>query len=107
MAKKRPARTGNPDLRQQKHVPTPPIEEIEKQIFSLLSPANFKPLKSYEHKKEQETEQKKKWRDRILTLPVMMAIVVSLVYRQIPGLREVIRVISQEGLFSVVRRLML
>ncbi len=59
MAKKRPARTGNPDLRQQKHVPTPSIEEIEKQIFSLLSPANFKPLKSYEHKKEQEAEQKK------------------------------------------------
>jgi hypothetical protein len=101
MAKKRPARTGNPDLRQQKHVPTPSIEEIEKQIFSLLSPANFKPLKSYEHKKEQEAEQKKKWRDRILTLPVMMAIVVSLVYRQIPGLREVIRVISQEGLLWV------
>ncbi|WP_375478790.1 hypothetical protein [uncultured Nostoc sp.] len=101
MARKRPARIGNPDLRQQKHIPAPPIEEIEKQIFSLLSPLNFKPLKSYEHKPGQEPEQKKKWRDRILTLPVMMAIVVSLVYRQIPGLREVIRVLSQEGLLWV------
>lgn len=103
MARKRPARIGNPDLRQQKHIPAPPIEEIEKQIFSLLSPASFKPLKSYEHKPEQEQEQKKKWRDRILTLPVMMAIVVSLVYRQIPGLREVQRVLSQEGLLWVER----
>jgi hypothetical protein len=101
MARKRPARIGNPDLRQQKHIPAPPIEEIEKQIFSLLSPASFKPLKSYEQKQEQEAEQKKKWRDRILTLPVMMAIVVSLVYRQIPGLREVQRVLSQEGLLWV------
>jgi hypothetical protein len=75
MARKRPARIGNPDLRQQKHIPAPPIEEIEKQIFSLLSPASFKPLKSYEHKQEQEPEQKKKLRDRILTLPVMMAMV--------------------------------
>ena len=67
MARKRPARIGNPDLRQQKHIPSPPIEEIEKQIFSLLSPAQFKPLKSYEHKPEQEQELHKKWRDRILT----------------------------------------
>ncbi|WP_277883789.1 hypothetical protein [Nostoc sp. FACHB-888] len=32
MSRKRPARTGNPDLRQQKHLPAPPIEEIEKQL---------------------------------------------------------------------------
>jgi hypothetical protein len=101
MARKRPARIGNPDLRQQKQIPAPPIEEIEKQIFSLLSPLSFKPLKSYEHKQEIEPELHKKFRDRILTLPVMMAIVVSLVYRQIPGLREVIRVLSQEGLLWV------
>jgi hypothetical protein len=78
-------------------VPAPPIEEIEKEIFSLLSPASFKPLRLYEDK------QKKKFRDRILTLPMMMAIVVSLVYRQIPGLREVQRVLSQEGLLWVER----
>jgi hypothetical protein len=83
---------GNPDLRQSKHVPRPPIEEIEKQIYSLLSPRNFKPLKLCSKKDE------KKFRSRILTLPVMMAIVVGLVYRQIAGLREMQRVLSQEGL---------
>jgi Transposase DDE domain len=97
MSRKRPARTGNPDLRQQKHIPAPPIEEIEKKIFSLLSPVSFKPLRLYEN------EEKKKFRDRILSLPVMMVIVVSLVYRQIPGLREVQRVLSQEGLLWVER----
>lgn len=29
MARKRPARIVNPDLRQQKQVPMPPIEEVE------------------------------------------------------------------------------
>ena len=95
MGRKSPARTGNPDLRQQKHIPAPPIEEIDKQLYSLLSPGSFKPLKLCEGK------DKKKLRSRILTLPVMIAIVVSLVYRQIPGLREVQRVLSQEGLLWV------
>ncbi len=97
MARKRPARTGNPDLRQQKQVPMPPIEEIEQKIYTLLSPLSFKPLRL------SENEQNKQFRDRILTLPVMMAIVVSLVYRQIPGLREVQRILWQEGLLWVGR----
>ncbi len=62
MSRKARARTGNPDLWQQKHVPAPPIAEIEQEIFSLLSPGNFKPLKLH------KTEDKKKFRDRILTL---------------------------------------
>ncbi len=69
MARKRPARIGNPGLRQQKQVPMPPIEEIEQKIYSLLSLLNFKPLKLY------EKEEKKPFHDRILTLPVMMAMV--------------------------------
>lgn len=97
MGRKRPARKGNPDLRQQKHIPAPPIEEIEKQLYSLLSPASFKPLKLCSGKDE------KKLRERILTLPVMMAIVLSLVYRQIPGIREVGRILSEEGLLWVER----
>lgn len=95
MSSKRPARTGNPDLRQQKHVPAPPIEQIEKELFSLLSPTSFKPLKFCSGKDD------RKLRERILTLPVMMAVVLSLVYRQIPGIRELGRILSQEGLLWI------
>lgn len=95
MGAKRPAYKGNPDLRQQKHVPRPPIEEIEKELFSLLSPKSFKPLKLCQGKDQ------KKLRERILTLPVMMAVVLSLVYRQIPSLREVQRVLHEDGLLWV------
>jgi hypothetical protein len=95
MGVKRPSYKGNPDLRQQKHLTAPPIEQIEKELFSLLSPKSFKPLKLCDGLNE------KKLRERILTLPVMMAVVLSLVYRQIPGLREIQRVLSQEGLLWV------
>lgn len=100
MGVKRPARIGNPDLRQQKQIPTPPIKEIEKQLYSLLSPASFKPLKLCSGKDEQKKLRRRSppQASRILTLPVMMAVVLSLVYRQIPGIREVGRILSQEGL---------
>ncbi|MHC5819538.1 MAG: hypothetical protein ACYT04_27585, partial [Nostoc sp.] len=53
-----------------------PIEQIEKELFSLLLPTSFKPLRFCSVKDDQ------KLRERILTLPVMMAVVLSLVYRQ-------------------------
>ncbi|GCA73030.1 hypothetical protein MiYa_04589 [Microcystis aeruginosa NIES-2519] len=40
-------------------------------------------------------------RDRLLTLPVMVALLVSLVYRQIAGLSEAVRVLKEEGLLWV------
>jgi Transposase DDE domain len=44
-------------------------------------------------------------RDRVLTLPVMAAIVLSLVYRRMSGLSEALRVLEQEGLMWVEAQL--
>lgn len=93
MSHKRPRSWGNPDLRHQTQVPAPPIAQIEQQLFSLLTPGSFQPLRL--------AQGEKKRRDRLLTLPVMMAVVVSLVYRQIPGLSEILRVLHLEGLLWV------
>ena len=93
MSHKRPSTWGNPDHRRQTQVPAPPIAQMEQQLFSLLNPCCFKPLRL--------AQGEKKRRDRLLTLPVMMALVVSLVYRQIPGLSEVLRVLESEGLLWV------
>ena len=93
MSHKRPRSWGNPDLRHQTQVPAPPIAQIEQQLFSLLTPGCFKPLRL--------AQGEKKRRDRLLTLPVMMAVVLSLVYRQIPGLSEILRVLHLEGLLWV------
>jgi len=40
-------------------------------------------------------------RDRLLNLPVMLALILSLVYRQIAGLSEAVRVLKEEGLLWV------
>ncbi|MHC5726607.1 MAG: hypothetical protein ACYTXY_21215 [Nostoc sp.] len=80
MSTKRPARKGNPDLRQQAPCTSTalrvrqslqrgeppqragsPIEQIEKELFSLLSPTSFKPLRFCSGKDDQ------KLRERILT----------------------------------------
>lgn len=102
MNTKRSARKGNPDLRQQKHVPAPPIEEIEKQLYSLRSPASFKRLKLRSGKDEKKLRRRSPAQaSQILTLPVMMVVVLSLVYRQIAGLREVQRVLAGIQVFRV------
>jgi hypothetical protein len=68
---------------------------LEQELYNLLSPANFKPLRL------EGDKDNKKLRERILTLPVMMAVVLSLVYRRIAGLSEVVRLLSEEGLLWV------
>jgi len=78
MIKKRPAFSGNPDLHRGMQVPGPPIAETEAKLLCWLTPESFKPLRL--------TTGEKKLRDvcgwlrlRILTLPTIKAVVLSLV----------------------------
>jgi hypothetical protein len=87
-------RNGNPDLRRAVNVPAPSNEEIEARLRDWLTPGSFANLKTVKDKT-------RKLRDRVLSLPVMTAIVLSLVYRQMSGLSEVLRVLEQEGLMWV------
>ena len=93
MSRKRPSRSGNRDLRRATQVPSPAIEEIEASLLSWLTPESFKPLRL--------TSGTQKLRNRVLTYSVMMAVVLSLVYRSISGLSEVTRVLESEGLLWV------
>ena len=95
MARSRPWSSTNADLRRRTQVPAPAIGEIEQWLLRSLSPASFKPLSGIKGTHE------KAMRERVLTLPVMVAVVVSLVYRQINGLSELLRVLQQEGLLWV------
>ena len=76
----------NPDFRHRFEMPVPSIDEVEKKIKELLSTDIFLCLR------------KIKLRDRILTFPVIVAIVMSLVWRKIPSISEAVRVLSQEKL---------
>jgi hypothetical protein len=87
-------RHGNPDLRRVVSAPAPSNEELEARLRDYLTPGTFAHLKRVQDKQ-------RRLRERILTLPVMVAIVLSLVYRQMSGLSEVLRVLEQEGLMWV------
>jgi hypothetical protein len=93
MAKPR-KKQGNPDFRHRVTPPAPSTQAIETRLFELISPGTFANLKTIKDKE-------RSLRSRVLTLPVMAAIVLSLVYRQVPHLSDVLRLLETEGLLWV------
>lgn len=67
----------------------PPDEKVEALLTELIAPATFSQVAHFQQ-----------WglRERILTLPVMVAFVVSLLWRHIGSVREAVRVLNEEGL---------
>jgi hypothetical protein len=55
---------------------------VERQLWPWLTPATFK------SRAGKRNTDGKRLRNRVLTLPVMLTVVLSLVYRQINGLSE-------------------
>ena len=87
--------TTNPDHRPRHNFPLPSIEQIEARLRGVLTPGSF----AGRHLDAST----KKLRNRILTLPVMAVLMVSLVLRQIPSLSEALRIVAQEGLWDFGR----
>lgn len=85
---------GNPDFRHRVSVPAPSNQEVESRLFELVSPGTFANLKGTKDKD-------RSLRSRVLTLPVMAAIVLSIVYRQVQHLTDILRVLELEGLMWV------
>jgi len=75
-------------------MPAPPIEEVETEIKRMLTPRLFAPMR-------EGARINTVLRERVLTLPTMTAIVVSLVLRQVRSLGEIIRLLVHEGLLWV------
>jgi hypothetical protein len=67
----------------------PPPEQVEQLLQEIIEPATFNLIKYY---------QKLGLRGRILTLPVMLVFVLSLIWRQLGSVSETVRVLTQEGL---------
>jgi hypothetical protein len=68
--------------------PAPPPEQVATRLTDLISPATFAQVAAFHAAG---------CRQRILTLPVMVAFVLSLIWRQIGSVREAVRVLNQEG----------
>jgi hypothetical protein len=91
---------GNPDFRHRSQIPGPEIEEVETRLYELLDPSLMAP-RQMERRDPNDPDRPIRMRSRVLTLPVMMAIIVSLVFRRIPSLGEVQRVLARDGLLWV------
>lgn len=67
----------------------PPDEVVEQRLEELVSPAVYAQVDVYHAMG---------LRERLLTLPIMVAFVLSLIWRQLGSVREAVRVLNQEGL---------
>src|SRR4029453_13190163 len=97
MAKSNKRRRGNPDFRHRIPGPLPAGAEIEAELTALLTPALFAP-RQLERRDPRNPERLIRLRARILTLPVMVALVVSIGCPRLGSIAEVQRVIVQDGL---------
>lgn len=91
---------GNPDHRRCSQMPAPSIEEVEARVTELLTPSLVAPRQLERHSPD-PAQKAIRMRARLLTLPVVMAILLGLVFRRIPSLAEVQRVLAREGLLWV------
>lgn len=79
----------NPDHVQRHNTPSPNNEAIASQLSALLTPAIFA---------QQGYYRQLGLRDRILNLSLMVAVVLTLLWRQVPGVQELTRLLAREDL---------
>ena len=79
----------NPDHIQRHNRPSPDNEEIANQLSALLTPAIFAQEAYY---------RQLGLRDRLLNLALMVAVVLTLLWRQVPGVQELNRLLAREDL---------
>lgn len=81
------AAKGNPDHARQRQVPAPSDPELDQRLHAFVKPAVDQEL-AYYHELG--------LRDRVLNLPVMVAVVLAMLWRRLPGVCEVHRLITTE-----------
>ena len=79
----------NPDHIRKRNVPAPDNQALSNQIRELLSPIVYS---------QQAYYQSLGMRERILTLPLMVAAVLTLLWRQVPSVNELTRMLHRENL---------
>src|SRR5215475_1015579 len=90
----------HPDFRHRSQIPVPAVEDVEQRLTDLLSPSLLAP-RQLERRDPRQPQRLIRMRQRLLTLPVMVAIIVSLVWRRLPALAEVQKVLAREGMLWV------
>src|SRR6266581_5591235 len=100
MAHKHTRARPHAEFRHRSQIPMPAVTEVEQRLTDLLSPSLLAP-RHMERRDPRQPQRVIRMRQRLLTLPVMVAIIVSLVWRRVPAIAEVQKVLAREGLLGV------
>jgi len=100
MAHKHTRSRPHAEFRHRSQIPMPAVEEVEQRLLDVLSPSLLAP-RQLERRDPRPPHRLIRMRQRLLTLPVMVAIMVSLVWRRIPSIAEVQKVLAREGLLGM------
>src|SRR5258705_10257034 len=100
MAHKHTRSRPHAEFRHRSQVPMPAVEEVEQRLLDVLSPALLAP-RQLERRDPRQPQRLIRMRQRLLTLPVIVAIIVSLVWRRVPSIAEGQKVFAREGLFGM------
>ena len=88
------------EFRHRSQIPMPAVEEVEQRLLDVLSPSLLAP-RQLERRDPRQPHRLIRMRQRLLTLPVIVAIMVSLVWRRVPSIAEVQKVLAREGLLGI------
>jgi hypothetical protein len=77
----------------------PAVAEVEPRLLDVLSPALLAPRQG-ERRDPRQPQRLLRMRQRLLTLPVIVAIMVRLAWRRVPSIAEVYKVLAREGLWG-------
>jgi len=77
----------NPDHARRTHVPAPSDAEIERRLTEMVKPAVYAELEYYRQLGH---------RNRLLGLPLMVALVLTLIWRRVPGVCTLQRMLARE-----------
>jgi IS4 transposase len=100
MARKHTRARPHAEFRHRSQIPMPAVEEVEQRLMDVLGPSLLAP-RQLERRDPRQPHRLIRMRQRLLTLPVIVAIMVSLVWRRMPSIAEVQKVLAREGLLGV------
>ena len=100
MAHKHTRSRPHAEFRHRSQIPMPAVEEVEQRLMDVLSPSLLAP-RQLERRDPRPPHRLIRMRQRLLTLPVIVAIMMSLVWRRVPSIAEVQKVLAREGLLGM------
>src|ERR671932_2900571 len=98
MAHKHTRSRPHAEFRHRSEIPMPAVEEVEQRLLDVLSPSLLAP-RQLERRDPRQPQRLIRMRQRLLTLPVIVAIIVSLVWRRGAALARGQKGLARGGFF--------